>query len=160
MDPVTAVGLAAAVVQLVQFSAGVVSESVDIHKSTSGSTQQNANLEAFVRKFEDLKIDLDKREAAWASATASPAQRSLQGVTTECSQLSNELLDKLKSIKVNDGHLKSVRTALKSVMAKSTIESMQQRLSQMESHLQQSVLVQMRWARYPPLMTSETYQWC
>ena len=59
MDAVTALGLAAAVVQFVQFTGGLVSTSAKIFRSPHGAYADNLTLEAVYQKLRRLSEELE-----------------------------------------------------------------------------------------------------
>ncbi|KAL1850954.1 hypothetical protein Daus18300_012745 [Diaporthe australafricana] len=66
MDPLTALGLAAGVIQFVSFAAHLVSRTKEIHESATGKTKETATLESLYTKLQQMSLRLEessKRDA-------------------------------------------------------------------------------------------------
>ena len=59
MDPFTALALACAVVQFVDFGFKLLKSTTDIHHSTTGATSQDETIESVTQKLKDLTLDLN-----------------------------------------------------------------------------------------------------
>jgi hypothetical protein len=95
MDPLTAIGLASAIVQFVDFSTKLIGGAREIYHSTTGSTTQNVTLGVVVIEMR-----------AWSSKRSSPGPSSIQSeekaicsLAKECQKLSGEILELIQKTK-------------------------------------------------------------
>lgn len=124
MEAVAALGLAANILQFIEFGVVILSKGREIHTSINGTLVENVTIEAAVNHLKDTLARLQ----AYPTIRSPAAQK----LRTECDRLINDILgalDKAKS-KCSPSKWKSLRKALKSVRSKSQIE---QWLRQLES---------------------------
>ncbi|KAK5119570.1 hypothetical protein LTR85_007398 [Meristemomyces frigidus] len=147
MDPLTAVGLAASVVQFVQFGVSILSKSKEIQRSASGSSAENADLEIVEN---DLSRWTSKLSSAIAPAAVLTAlneddQRVVQ-LCARCILISGQLRTALESVRLKGRKTgwKTVRTALKSVWKKEAIEGLKDRLIIIRDELESRIIAGLR----------------
>lgn len=105
LDPLSALGLAAAIVQFVDFSSSVLKGGYDAYRSVEGATQDNVDLEQLTQSL----YNFQSRLTAQSNATAKGAdQIALEELSTKCQNLARELLQLLSDLKVKSKGL--VRT--------------------------------------------------
>lgn len=124
MEAVAAIGLAANILQFIDFGTRILSKGKEIYTSTDGTLKENITIEAVVNHLKDSLARLQGY-----TALRSVAAQKLQD---ECGILINEILNALDKVKVKGppSKWKSLRKALKSVRSKGQIE---QWLRQLES---------------------------
>jgi len=98
MDPVTAIGLASAIVQFVDFSTKIIHSAKEIYDSATGSTEENQSLEYVVSEMQHLSQKLDHPP----NAQQTDDERALSRLAAECKILSDQILGLLTSIKPKD----------------------------------------------------------
>lgn len=109
MDPFTALTLACAVVQFVDFGFKLLKSTTEIHDSTTGATSQDETIESVTRKLKDLTLDLNHD----ISSPQSPLEKRVQELAEECRKLSEELLRLLgKAKRKSDSRFENARVAL------------------------------------------------
>lgn len=128
MDPVSAIGLASSVVQLITFSTDIISKSREIHRSAAGSLVENVELETIARTLQSQS----RRLAVHASKDRFPSGTSKEIVAC-CEQVrssSKELIDTVESLQRNgaSSRWKSFYQALKSVWKEQDIAEYLRRL--------------------------------
>jgi hypothetical protein len=99
-DPLTAISLASAIVQFVDYGTKIVLNTKEIYQSTSGATDANNRLEAVMDAMMNLYIKL----SAGDSLLQSDTERTLCHIARECHVLSkaiSEILQKIKRRKAN-----------------------------------------------------------
>lgn len=128
MDPVSAIGLASSVVQLITFSTDIISKSREIHRSAAGSLVENVELETIARTLQSQS----RRLAAHASKDRFPSgtSKDIVACCEEVRKSSKELIDTVEGLG-GDGassRWKSFYQALKSVWKEQDIADYLRRL--------------------------------
>jgi hypothetical protein len=105
MDPATGIGIAAAIVQFVDFGSKVVARTSEYHHSAHGAAVGNAELEQIskdlVRLNEGLSKSLD--DSNGSSAHVRSNEEELRMLCKNCQGVAKELLELLNRLKVNVG---------------------------------------------------------
>ncbi|KFA80366.1 hypothetical protein S40288_10153 [Stachybotrys chartarum IBT 40288] len=145
MDPLSAIGLASSLVQLITFTTDVVSKGREIQRSASGSSIENADVEAIARSLQHQS----RRIAAQASGRrfASGTNEDLGILCNEVRTIAKDLIDTIDRLKTNGqaSRWTSLHQALKSVWKEKDIDDFVHRLelyrrqidSLLLTHLQQ-----------------------
>lgn len=109
MDPLTAIGLASAIVQFVDFGRNLISESHEMYRSIEGTSKTNMDTENIAKQIHSLSEHLLSSDQSYEE-TGAPFenQRVLRSLATECRSVASELLDLLKDLKV-DNHIRGDR---------------------------------------------------
>lgn len=139
-DPSAAVGLAAAVIQFVDFGAKLVAKSREIYESTDGVLADHAEQAAVSSRLLELsKRLLQAHNASVTLREVSPAEHALRDIAVECATQANEFADAIDQLGNGGSHRKwkSFRQAVKSVWSKKEIDARLARLNR----LQQEVVV-------------------
>lgn len=149
MDPISGVGLAANVLQFVDFCAKLVSKGNAIFKSTSGTLEEHAQVETVSRRLQELARDL---ETSISSRPGNDEQH-LVAICQACVGIAGDLRDKLSRLTVmgQRTRFKSFRQALKSVWQKEELEALTSKLQLFRGELNTSLLVSMRYVRHKVL---------
>jgi hypothetical protein len=125
LDPLTALSVAASVVQFVDFSTKLISKGREIYKSTEGVLSDHAEQAAISSRLADLTRGLSVSiNACEATKRLSPAENALQEVTLDCLECAGDFTLAIDELRVTGNHRKwkSFRQALKSVWKKEGIE--------------------------------------
>ena len=145
MDPVTALGLASNVIQVVEFSIQLVSKSVEIYKD--GSLAENVDAEEVTQSLKGLNGKLQRSvQDSRCDESLSEADQSLMELCENCERTANELLTTFDRVKVTGKHRKwkSARQALKSILKKDDLELLERRLGTYRSEINLNVTVSLR----------------
>jgi hypothetical protein len=139
MDPVSAIGIAAAAVQF--FEAGIKAISLyrQIRSSAVGATQGNEQLDVTVRKLRDIQKDLQ----------AGDPGREVEKTQKECLEISEKLLTLLESIKAprkaaRSHGLEHLSATWRAMRAKSKIEKLEAKLEAAQRQFKEALTVDMR----------------
>ena len=103
LDPISAVSLAAAILQFVDFGSKIIVSGYETYRSTHGATEENIDLEYLTQmlyKFQD-QLSTSPNQLA-------PSDQELQKLAQKCSYIAGDLLVLLDSLKVKEKGL--VRT--------------------------------------------------
>ena len=125
-DPFSALALANSIVQFVDFSSKLLSESKEIYRSVNGTTAKNCDLEIIVQDLAAASLPLADR---------SPEDRSLDETLARlakaCNNVAGDLLSELTKLKAPESHRKwkSAYQALTSVWKHRKIRDYKDRLN-------------------------------
>ncbi len=120
MDPVAAIGLAGTIVQFVDFSWKLLSETRDLYDSSTGVSADNDVLEKISKDLTNLN------DALTAPSTAGAIPDRLRNLACQCKGAAEELFEVLDKIKIKGSRRKwkSFMQALRSVWKKEQIENL------------------------------------
>jgi hypothetical protein len=105
LDPMSALAIAAATIQFVDFACTVVCKSKALHLSADGTLQENKQTETVTMRLKEL--------AEGVAAFAAPADLvsnlnnnlpnpRLKNICTDCGSLSDELIERLHHLKIQE----------------------------------------------------------
>jgi hypothetical protein len=177
LDPISALSVAAAAVQFVQFSSQLVSKGRHIYHSSHGAAEENEIAETVTLRLQELTQRLAKAsiEAKASNQTVASDNAHLRlndqgssemqehhervhSICKECETLSNTLLDRLHKLKIPTGsehrRWKSFRHALKDVWSKADLDRMSERLRLLREELDSHMLFILRYVQ--PLSTARS----
>jgi len=152
MDPFSALSVAAAVVQFVDFGTNIVSKGSKLYKSTEGALIENIELEKASTRLQGLSSTVQTfLRGDYQGPQSGPlveCDQALHTICEACLEVSKELIDKLDKLKVPDGHphkkWKSIQQAFKTVYSKDKIEEILGRLVGLRNELNTNVLVSLK----------------
>lgn len=126
MDPVSAIGLASAIITFVEFSWTLVKGTGDIYKSPTGYSRENASIGTVIADLEEVtrSINTDIRGR-------DKHENALVVLAEQCESLSKELLQALGKLKkTGDSKREALKLALKSMRKEKEIASIEKRLGE------------------------------
>ncbi|OAG42303.1 hypothetical protein AYO21_03471 [Fonsecaea monophora] len=142
LDPLSAIGLAANIVQFIDFSRRLISDAKEIYHSTNGVTTENVELqdvaESLSRLSSTLLNPLDQSQAA-----VSQTEAEIVKIAAASRVVGDELLAAIQSLTAGDGSHKKWRSflqALKTLWKKDKIAKLRKRLEDARSNLSVHVL--------------------
>jgi hypothetical protein len=140
LDPLTALSVAANVVQFIDFGLKATSKAREIHKSPNGALKENTRIETLTKDIAGATAKLE------ASAAATSGNESLDDLCQQCATAANDLLAALNSLSVEGDktRLKSARKGLKAMWGKKRVEDMRTRLQCWRDEIQFHVLVDLK----------------
>lgn len=147
MDPLSAVSVAAAVIQFVEFGRKVVSKGSEIYNSVQGASIDHVQSEAAARNLVQLNEAL---KASLHSSRCYDEQENeaIRDICNGCISTAKELIARFNKLRVGNGQTgrrwKSLRQALKSVWSKGEIDAVAARLEAYRRELDTHVLVSLR----------------
>jgi hypothetical protein len=138
LDPLSALSVAASVIQFLDFGCKIVGTSLDIHKSKGGATEHNLETAAIAADLQSLSNKLkdasDINSDGW-----SESEKKMQDMAIRCHETAKLLCSTLRKLQKNEkSRFKSwdtLRVAIKSVHKRGEIEALQRRLDSMRSQL-------------------------
>jgi len=96
MELLSALSLAANVVQSIDFSCNLLSESRQIFQSTSGTSAENDELESVAKHLQEIIAPL------WKSAGPNPGKSTISKVIQSCNDVAKDLLEAVEKLKVKE----------------------------------------------------------
>lgn len=147
MDPITALGVAGSIVQLVDFGIKVVSKGNKIYYSGDGSTAENHDLENVANDL--VLIQNRLRQSLYPLGVYGPLsedEQALGDIGAVSSQVAEALLEQLNKAKAQGRfrRWKSLRQAVKSVSSKSQVEDLARRLVMLRDQFNLRILVRLK----------------
>lgn len=129
LDPFSALGLASNIVQFVDFSSKLISESYGLYKS-AGSSAETTELKTITSDLNQLSVKLQELSHTSLNPPGSSDEKALRDPAASCNGVAAELLTILRDLEVESPHQKwqSFRQALKTVMRKENIEGLEHRI--------------------------------
>lgn len=149
MDPFTAIAAVSSIVQLVDFSAKLISKSHDLYRKGSDTSVGAPVFEAAAADLRILNSKLNKD----AKLTGDPE---FQKLYDSCDAVTAELLGALRKI-TGDSKQKiwtSIRKALKSIWSQSEIDALERRLATIRQQLSLRLTVDLRYVGQPSCTTT------
>jgi hypothetical protein len=148
MDGLSALGVAASVVQFLQFSGSLVSKSRQFY--TQGALLKDVECEHASKRLGELtgQIRASLKNLETSGSLSSDAQ-ALETICGNCMNLSAELLARLNELRVDENYKrkkwKSFRQALKSLCSKDVVDGIAKRLADCRDELHTHVLVSIKY---------------
>jgi 6-phosphogluconate dehydrogenase len=149
MDPISALGIAAAAVQFIDFGSKLVSRSKEIYQSSSGFSAEHVDLTETTNKMISLSQNLESTLQNSASQTLEFHESQLLEVCRQCLQISSELITAINKIRTQGGHRKwnSFEQAFKSIWSQGQLDKLRKRLDESRQQLIVHILVSLRYYR-------------
>jgi hypothetical protein len=139
IDPLSALGLAANIIQFIEFGSKLVSKSVQQYNSVAGSAADKQDVELVTRHVHTLAEDIIGTTTA--KGTLSRNEDALKQLAQSCARAASELIVILESLKlgkdVRGGKrmVQSLRQALRSMGQESRIDAFGHKLDDFRSEL-------------------------
>lgn len=154
LDALSALGVAASVVQFIEFSSKLISRSTELYKGSRNAlieTQELADVsERIIKLNNGLQDSLKNLSRSPDSSTRhkklSPSEEALGQVSLECTRIAEEFMASLqKLLSPSDRRVwKSCRQAFETLWNKDGLETMQRRLNHQKEQLVLHLLVVIR----------------
>lgn len=140
MEAVTAVGVASAAVQFLDFSMKTLALCKEIRDSSDGSTKDNNDLTRYIKQLKAMHKDLQQK-----GFQTSSSHRQLIRTVQDCSRVADELLALLEHIRnVAQKAFGTMRAALRTMKEGKRIERLQTRLSDCQGKLHLALTAELR----------------
>jgi hypothetical protein len=125
MDPLTAFGLAANILQYIDFGYKLVKSAAEIHGSATGTKADNSDMIVTVGRLEEVSGKLK------TPASPDPKYQALCILSQHCQNLSKELLNLSKSFTAKPGSIRgSMKASINMWRKKDVVESIRSRLNE------------------------------
>jgi len=151
LDPLTALGLAGNLIQVIQFSYDIVSEGNKLYHDASGVLTQNKSIEEVSSDLTDLSESLKTKQEEWRVAhgrtSLDPDELRLRNLCDRCVEVAYELQIQLNKLKAKEGRAKRLRSYKQAVIAvwrKDEVEELERRLARYQKEVDTRVLFSIR----------------
>lgn len=141
MDPLTAFGLSASLVQFITFATSLVQKSVEVHDSQSGLLavldieETYTSLLQFNSRLQDYSLS---HQIIYADLEVRHDFESLAALAESCKADCTTLIEVVSKLRVQDGprrRLKSFKAAFQAYRKMDDIKSLEERLSRIASQI-------------------------
>jgi hypothetical protein len=140
MDPLSALSIAASVIQFLDFGSKIVSKGVHLYKSSDGTLSEHVEIEMAANRLREMSENFKKSARYRQQSPCSENRSELDTICDSCAIVSEELIAKLNELKVPYGHRhrkwKSFRQALKTVWSREEVDNIAKRLAGFRSELE------------------------
>lgn len=150
MDPLSALSIASAVIQIVDFSSKVIARTREVYQSADGSIEELTLIEDATANLDDLMKDLTSKTEIEASGSGAfdqktPDQQLLQ-LAEDSSILASALDQTLKRCRVKkDGSQRSALSqGLRSVLQQKNLTALKQKLDELRKQIDTTLLIAVR----------------
>ena len=151
MDPITGIGLAASVIQLLTFSIQAVTTCREVYEQ--GSVKEHRDLDYTTGHLASLTRSLQQslQSSGTRSRTLSREEKDLLDLGRKCEDCANELQRELSKLKTRKhaSTLEAARLATRAIWKRSTINKIQKDLEKYQSTLEISLLSRLRYTLNP-----------
>jgi hypothetical protein len=132
MDPITAVGFAASILQFIDFSWGVITGTYEVYKSATGTTLENAHINTVVNDLERVTDGLISDVEG-----KTKHEKELCKLADKCHNLSQDLSKILKKLQISEENSKwkSLKVKIASMRKEKEIASIENRLDKYRSQI-------------------------
>lgn len=131
MDPVTAIGLASAILTFVDFSWSLVRGADEIYRSPTGTSKENASVNTIIADLKEVTDGIDTDIQGHGKH-----EKALAALAKECEGLSKDLLQVLGKIRKKDGSKRAtLKAALRSMTKEKEIVSIEKRLGEYRAEI-------------------------
>ena len=148
MDPLTALSVAACVVQFVDYGTKLLSKGRELYKSADGALSENIELEEASSRLNLLSSDLQKSLRGGGQGPVNERDRALEAICNGCIEVSEDLTARLKKLMLPSDQKhrvwKSFTLTLKTVWSKENIEETAVKLAKLRSELDTHVILSIR----------------
>lgn len=133
LDPISALGLASSILAIIDFSWELITGTVEIYRSTDGSSDENARLEDVTSDLRALAESLEQ-----GNPVKTQAERNLKRLAGDCREDAQTLLDLLESMNVTGSRRtlwRSLQAKWKSLREKDKVKELKQNLQESRSEI-------------------------
>jgi hypothetical protein len=148
MDPVTALGVAAAVVQFVDYASTLISSTIRIYRSGRDS-EHSTVLETIVKDLVQRNDQLSKSASTLSYGQCLPRDEDLRQLCGKCNRVAKDLIIALERLKVGQGNKiwASFIQALRTMWSEAEIELLRKNLDSFRQQISMYVLVSVRYVK-------------
>lgn len=145
MEPLSALGAAAAVTQFVDYTITILKDTREIIKSSRGQTAKHIELSSIAQDLTRLAEDVDDKSKSLVTSDADHSEQVFLRLCGECKKIADELLascTRLQSTGVTRLEItaSSFVAAVKGVWKSGKIEDLHGRLDQLRQQMMMAVL--------------------
>lgn len=150
MSALAAIGSISSILQILDFTAKVVSKSRELMNASGNALPENEDVERLAEEYERLSIEIQSTPHSFRPLTAQEA--AVDNLAESCREEGRKLLDLLNNLKVKPGlqgarrYYETARQTTRAVRKREKIESRQKHLHELNGQLSVAVLDTLRYA--------------
>ncbi|KAF7935388.1 uncharacterized protein EAE97_008295 [Botrytis byssoidea] len=91
LDPLSALSLAATIVQFVDYGSKVISDATELHHSSEGALANNLELSTIIPDLSSISNALSLRSSGQGMHSYTKDELALNGLASQCKELSDKL---------------------------------------------------------------------
>ncbi len=131
MDPITAIGLASAILSFVDYAHKIVTGATELYKSATGATEENTHTNTIVGDLSDAAADLTDLGGNTKHT------RALNDIAAKCRKLSDDLLQLLNTLTVSGDRTtwKALKVAIRNKRKEGKVTGMVAQLDKYRSQV-------------------------
>ena len=165
VDPLTTLGVAANVIQLLAFAGNLLSKGREIRDAAYGAPVAQRELEMVTESLRQLSVNVPhfrtRKVVAKSEGDDALTQidRELSELCNGCHEVSVELVKALKTLRspsVSTGHFTSLYQAFRYVLSEGKLDDISKRIETFRRQIDTTLLVSIRWVlrAYTPHISS------
>ena len=147
LDPFTALGVASAIVQFVDFTSKLLTEGYGAYQSVVGASKEDIDVQALATDLETICASLASSPPV-GSTILSKEELALQNLARKCQGIAKELVGVLEDLKVKTHGLlrgwDTVRSTVRRAMDRRKIEKLQKTLDSIKTQVNTHLLAAIR----------------
>ena len=145
MEPFSALAIACAVIQFVEFGSKLVGTGLEVYKSTEGAPEEAVEIEALAAHAEQLSKQLASSGRTRILDTGAQDEAKLHELANRSEKLANEIVEILSKIRgAPQKTWSAIRTSVQLKWNESKIKNLQARLDAVKSEIFLQLLCMMR----------------
>ena len=154
MDPLTAISLASAIVQFVDFSSKLIAEGRQIYQSIEGASRANLRTEDITNHIDSLNKHVLRTNRRYSqTGVTSESETALRDLVTACRTVADDLLSLLNKLKVDKhtiGAQRKLETVRKAVLTqrsknKDKIKNLEDQLDNIQKQINRRLVTMIRY---------------
>ena len=145
LDPMSALGFACNIIQIVDFSLEAVAKFRELYKD--GASSENRDLEDMALRLKSLRVSLvTVHPITRQSRPVFVDDKEIQALADECCKTADELTAELDTLKISgpNNRRQAVQKFYRSIRRKSVVEGIQRKLDGYQKLLDTRILVNLR----------------
>ena len=147
MDPLSALSIAASVVQFIDFSSKLVSGSRKLYKLSEGLDEGYEDLEQVTENLVNLSDELQRSMQTDTSKQTRSHEQELRTLCKGCNEVAKDLLGVLEKLKLDkdNARWRNCLQALKSVWGMDRVKDLEERVDGFRQQIAMNILVSLRF---------------
>jgi hypothetical protein len=156
MEPLAAIGLASNILQMVDFTKKLISQTREIHTSTTGALDIHEGLQASSRNLSELTSSIQGKSSILKFVPSknfhkSTPERRLWILCQETEDITNDIQNAIERISGDTTTIwKSTRQAFRSIRSEKEMEALKERLDRIYQEVNSAILFSIRYSFREP----------
>ncbi|KAH7068640.1 hypothetical protein FB567DRAFT_457239 [Paraphoma chrysanthemicola] len=150
MEPLSALSIASAVIQIIDFSSKVIARTREVHRSGDGAVEEGALFANATANLNDLLIELNRTTISESSGYGASHQRSADKQLLQHAKDSQVIATELRALLANVKHKRdgrqrnAIQQGFRGVLEQKNVDALNQRLDDIRKQIDTTLLVSLR----------------